>query len=583
MRNLAPSVAACVAFALCAACSAVPSSPATKSATATRPALTPNAQAAKPSAASGTPTASSAAAASGSPVVIAAATQVTAAGVMTAVVPGTLTGTVSYRERIALPPDSAITVRLLDVSRLDAPAVIVAEQVIKAARGVPAPFELKYEPKRIDPKNTYIVSATIADAAGRIQWVTDTRYPVLTNGAPGTSVGVTVVQTSAAAAAPSRSPLSGVLMGSVTYLQRTPMPPNAVVSVQLQDVSRVDAPARVVAQQIITSPAGVPVPYALTYDPGTIDARNRYAVRAEIRSGGVLVYTTDRAHFVLTQGAAVTGVDVILTPVTAPPAVVTPARPPAPVTATTVITPVTPSTDAQAIPNLGLVSGMLTFRERIALPGGTVFSVKLLRSAAGAAAETVIEQSFTSPSAQMPVPFNLPYYLPAVGDGVDYALEASIRHGNVAVFRTAERVPLPIEALRRGGIDVGEVMLAKVGDFPPGVAASPAATTATLTGTVTYRERIALPQGSVLAVSLVELNSRGGVARTLARGTSFTDAQVPLPFSLTYDPAKIDPRKRYGVVARLTAGRSIWTNTVPHAVLSAGKPGWADITLRKIR
>ena len=36
-----------------------------------------------------------------------------------------VSGTVNYRERMALPPDAVVEVQLLDVSRQDAPATIV--------------------------------------------------------------------------------------------------------------------------------------------------------------------------------------------------------------------------------------------------------------------------------------------------------------------------------------------------------------------------------------------------------------------------------------------------------------------------
>jgi heat shock protein HslJ len=44
-----------------------------------------------------------------------------------------LTGTISYRQRIALRPDAVVQVKLLHVSRADAPSVTIAEQEIKPA------------------------------------------------------------------------------------------------------------------------------------------------------------------------------------------------------------------------------------------------------------------------------------------------------------------------------------------------------------------------------------------------------------------------------------------------------------------
>ena len=45
----------------------------------------------------------------------------------------TITGTVAYRERVALPPDAAIDVRLEDTSLQDAPAKLIGESIFAAA------------------------------------------------------------------------------------------------------------------------------------------------------------------------------------------------------------------------------------------------------------------------------------------------------------------------------------------------------------------------------------------------------------------------------------------------------------------
>lgn len=96
-----------------------------------------------------------------------------------------VTGTVSYRERMALLPGVVIKVQLLDVSRADAPAIIVGEQFIKTdGRQVPLPFEIVYDPSRIRAQNTYAVRAWLEDTEGRMRFTTDQRYAVITHGAP---------------------------------------------------------------------------------------------------------------------------------------------------------------------------------------------------------------------------------------------------------------------------------------------------------------------------------------------------------------------------------------------------------------
>ena len=96
---------------------------------------------------------------------------------------GIISGTVSYRERIALPPDAVVEVVLLDVSRMDVAATTIAEQTIEPSGQIPIQFELVYETAAIDPRMQYAVRATIK-RRGSPLFVTDRSYPVLTRGNP---------------------------------------------------------------------------------------------------------------------------------------------------------------------------------------------------------------------------------------------------------------------------------------------------------------------------------------------------------------------------------------------------------------
>ncbi|MGH7718283.1 MAG: YbaY family lipoprotein [Gemmatimonadaceae bacterium] len=111
----------------------------------------------------------------------------------------------------------------------------------------------------------------------------------------------------------------GVVTGSVTYRERMALPPDAVVEVRLFDVSRQDVAAPVIADTTIL-PGGrqVPIPFALRYDPGRIEPNRTYAIRATIRSGVQMLFTTDAVHRVITQGNP-TRVDLSLVRVAAEP------------------------------------------------------------------------------------------------------------------------------------------------------------------------------------------------------------------------------------------------------------------------
>lgn len=97
----------------------------------------------------------------------------------------TLTGTVTYRQRIALTPEAALQIELRDVSRQDAEAPLVARRILEKPGQVPVAFTLDYDAASIDPLHTYAISARITDR-GQLQFVTDRRVPVITNGAPST-------------------------------------------------------------------------------------------------------------------------------------------------------------------------------------------------------------------------------------------------------------------------------------------------------------------------------------------------------------------------------------------------------------
>jgi putative lipoprotein len=98
-------------------------------------------------------------------------------------VTGTITGSVSYRHRMALPPDAVVEVSLQDTTLADAPARTVGQATI-ATRGAqaPIPFRIDYDPSTIDPSHRYVVRATIT-VDGKILFTSPTAYPVITRGA----------------------------------------------------------------------------------------------------------------------------------------------------------------------------------------------------------------------------------------------------------------------------------------------------------------------------------------------------------------------------------------------------------------
>lgn len=117
----------------------------------------------------------------------------------------TVSGTAAYRERIALPPDAVLEAELQDVSRADAPAIVLGRFRAGPAGQVPIPFAIPYDPAQIVAARRYVVRARIL-SGDRLLFTTDTIAPVLTQGA-GDRIALMLVR---AQASPPTGPLGAL-------------------------------------------------------------------------------------------------------------------------------------------------------------------------------------------------------------------------------------------------------------------------------------------------------------------------------------------------------------------------------------
>jgi putative lipoprotein len=91
----------------------------------------------------------------------------------------------------------------------------------------------------------------------------------------------------------------------------------------------------------------------------------------------------------------------------------------------------------------------------------------------------------------------------------------------------------------------------------------------TVTGALTYGERIALVPGSVMRLSLSEVSQDGTPAALLAEQIVVLDgAQVPVPFALSVDMQLLRPGGRYALGGAIegAAGGPGWATDAVHAV-----------------
>lgn len=86
----------------------------------------------------------------------------------------TVSGSVLFLERIALPPGAVLTVRLLDVGRADAPAMVLAAASYEVSGQIPVPYALTFDALDLAPQASLTIWARLRTAVGT--WQTDTRH-----------------------------------------------------------------------------------------------------------------------------------------------------------------------------------------------------------------------------------------------------------------------------------------------------------------------------------------------------------------------------------------------------------------------
>lgn len=106
--------------------------------------------------------------------------------------------------------------------------------------------------------------------------------------------------------------------------------------------------------------------------------------------------------------------------------------------------------------------------------------------------------------------------------------------------------------------------------------------TQSVTGTATYRERMALPPNAVFEATLEDVSRADAGATIVNRFRNEKPGLPPFRFSITYDPAKIAANRSYVVRAKVTAGENLlFTTDQSYPVLTQGKGDRVSIVMRR--
>ena len=109
-----------------------------------------------------------------------------------------------------------VEVKLVDVSRADAPAITIGEQIIENPGQVPIAFEIEYDPAAIDERFSYAVGVRISEG-GKLEFINDTRYSVITRDNP-THVDMVLVKVGGTPSQPATPPDVGGVVPSARLI-----------------------------------------------------------------------------------------------------------------------------------------------------------------------------------------------------------------------------------------------------------------------------------------------------------------------------------------------------------------------------
>ena len=104
-----------------------------------------------------------------------------------------LSGTLGWRDAVSLPPRATAVVEIRERARVGAPTTVLARTTVDQIRPNSIPFEIEYDPARIDPNRTYVVSAFVVSQSNQmlLQSSTNSNYQ-LTNLEVGQNRPITV-------------------------------------------------------------------------------------------------------------------------------------------------------------------------------------------------------------------------------------------------------------------------------------------------------------------------------------------------------------------------------------------------------
>ncbi len=499
-----------------------------------------------------------------------------------------VSGSLTYRERIALTPAAVAIVTIVDTTATPDAGVVIGQQRIDAPSGVPIDFSVLVDAATIDPTHAYALFASIVD--GSSIWQNAVGEPVITG---GPTKGIDLVLTGLPATP------SAIIGGVIVPPSDAVIGPSAVAVTALIKVET----GTLVDRQVrpITDPTDLS--FAIGFDPSLIDPTVDYVIKGGIVDGST-VWQNRAGAAAIHDGAPINTVNLPVTlaptglPVGSPGPSAAPSLTPAPtatpastanpsatsaVTATptstaTAAPTATPAPTATAVPTptatptptpsptpppapsgaptptpiTGPVSGSLTYREPYQLSGDAFAVVALVRGSARATESSIVASEIDRDVSSVPVAFSLDLGSAVVDPSATYTIQATIVDGDNA-WVTARGVPV----LTKGNPTKVTITL----DYRPDVLKG------AVTGQVTGVGVALSPTAYALTVLVDPASgqSLGIDVRNASQG-------LPVAFSVPYSITDIQPTQDYVVTAEVGDAGQTWRNVAGVPVITRGNP-----------
>ncbi len=324
-----------------------------------------------------------------------------------------ITGTVTYFEKIKIPENSILNLKLIDVAHsTEEKPMWIAEENITPLKQTPIPFKLKYKKADIQANRIYAIQAKIL-VNGAVLFKNTPAYQVITQGNPTRDVNIVVKIVSTPPPPPPAN--WNILKGIIVYQRKIDFLPNTMVDVKLVDMSQDDSSKIIIGEQTIANPTEWPIPFALKYNANAINRDHNYVIEASITIDNAIHFLNQAAYPVLTQGGPANNIEVTLEPISIP-------------------------------TKTASVTGTITFSQEIGLPSDAVAMIELIdASSKNPASRTIGKQSIFFPG-YVPFAFEVKYDPLVIHPGHVYAIQARIMTGGQLLFKNTE----PYEVITKG-------------------------------------------------------------------------------------------------------------------------------------